>query len=194
MNGIISTLEKSNQAIEQQLRTSQSQLDQHRAQLQLRDQQLRSLEADAKTSELERTQLAREIDQLRDDVACAAAAHDEDVAQIARLAKDRRRWEVAKRESDKRAAALDEERRALAERVAALEADRPQGTQKASVFPDYIRTVLLQFFIQDGATRDALIPVILNLVQCEQRQVAQAMRCWADSNQIISHAFALFKK
>ena len=61
-----------------------------------------------------------------------------------------------------------------------------------SIYPKYIRKVLLQFFLQDGSTREALIPVILNLVGCDENMIQKAKRSLAESNQIIFHALSLF--
>jgi vacuolar-type H+-ATPase subunit I/STV1 len=167
-----------------------------RMKLEQSEHRVGGLDEAAKSAEVEKTQLRAEIAHLRDAVATLEGRRAEDDAQIAKLAKDRKKLELAKHRTDQKLQSVESEKRQFAERIAALENDRSpeRAGSSSSVFPDYIRKVLLQFFIQDGSTRDALIPVILAIVQCDQKQIGQAMRCWTGSNQIISHAFSFFGK
>ena len=64
-----------------------------------------------------------------------------------------------------------------------------QSNGNSTIYPKYIRKVLLQFFLQDGSTRESLIPVILNLVECDDKLIQQAKRRWAESNQLFSFSF-----
>jgi hypothetical protein len=57
----------------------------------------------------------------------------------------------------------------------------------------YLRKVLLQFFVQDGKTRDTLVPVILSVVGCDDDQIQGAIHQWTQSNQLINQAFRRFK-
>ncbi|KAK8893570.1 hypothetical protein M9Y10_021993 [Tritrichomonas musculus] len=58
---------------------------------------------------------------------------------------------------------------------------------------DYLKKVLLQFFLQDDLqTRSSLIPVMLRLVQCEDKEIQVAMKKWADSQQIVNRSFWSF--
>lgn len=55
---------------------------------------------------------------------------------------------------------------------------------------DYLKKVLLQFFLQDDlATRNSLIPVMLRLVQCEDKEIQVALKKWSDSQQIVNRSF-----
>lgn len=70
-----------------------------------------------------------------------------------------------------------------------------QHIKKSSlqVNTDYLKKVLLQFFLQDDlATRNSLIPVMLGLVQCEDKEIQVAMKKWSDSQQIVNRSFWSF--
>jgi chromosome segregation ATPase len=194
LKALISALEANKVVLEQQLRSMQTQSEHLRAEMQQREYRARGFEEEAKAAEIERNQLQKEVAHLREALAKLEAARAEDEMQIAKIGKDRRKWELAKHQTDKKLQGLEAERKGMMDRIAALEKDRTPVGQATAVFPEYIRKVLLQFFIQDGSTREALIPVILNIVECDQKQVNQAMRCWAESNQIITHAFSFFGK
>jgi hypothetical protein len=45
----------------------------------------------------------------------------------------------------------------------------------------YLKRVLLQFFLQDDATREELIPLILELVGCTEQHILAAQRQWQRS-------------
>ena len=50
----------------------------------------------------------------------------------------------------------------------------------------YLKRTLLQFFLQDGAKRDEMIPMILELVGCNEQQIATVQRQWARQHQFFS--------
>lgn len=119
------------------------------------------------------------------------ASLEAESVKVQNLTKQRDKAESARRVSDKKVAALEQEKTKLTTRLSAVEKDRKHSTQgsNSSIFPNYIRKVLLQFFLQDGSTRESLIPVILNLVECDEKIIRQAQRSWRESNQFISHLF-----
>ena len=55
----------------------------------------------------------------------------------------------------------------------------------------YLKKVLLEFFVGDASTQLKLIPVILNLLECNQEQILAAQRSYAEGRQIISKAAAV---
>jgi hypothetical protein len=48
----------------------------------------------------------------------------------------------------------------------------------------YLKRVLLQFFLQDASKRAPLIPVILNLVGCNEKQISTVQRVWLKRNNV----------
>ena len=46
--------------------------------------------------------------------------------------------------------------------------------------------MLLQFFLQDDADREAMIPIMLKFVGCDDIQVLCAKRKWSESRQLIN--------
>lgn len=52
----------------------------------------------------------------------------------------------------------------------------------------YLKSSLIQFFAQDSQGRANLIPLILELVGCNEQQIRAARRQWARSNQFIQKA------
>ena len=109
---------------------------------------------------------------------------------LRKLMKQRDKTETIKRNNDKKIMNLEEENSNLKQQVKTLEKERNIKLAKSDkTMLIYIRKVLLQFFIQDGSTRESLIPVVLNLVECDEKTIRQAQRSWRESNQIISHLF-----
>lgn len=106
------------------------------------------------------------------------------------------KYEASKLKQTKLVQKLEQDNKELLDKIKALESDTnsPQITQPevSPVFPDYIRKVLLQFFLQTGSPREQLIPIILQLVECSDTQIQQAQRCWASNTQVISKAFSIF--
>jgi DNA repair exonuclease SbcCD ATPase subunit len=54
-------------------------------------------------------------------------------------------------------------------------------TDEKKIKDTYLKRVLLQFFLQDDATRDQLIPLILDLVGCSEQHISAAQRQWQRS-------------
>ena len=50
----------------------------------------------------------------------------------------------------------------------------------------YLKRTMLQFFLQYDSKKDELIPMILELVGCNQQQISAAQRQWARSHQLFS--------
>jgi chromosome segregation ATPase len=125
-------------------------------------------------------------------VATEAANANSDL--IARLTKQKQKSEVRRHELGKQLTQLQAQKTELERTCESLQKQISgrTGASTTAVFPTYIRKVLLQFFLQDGSTREALVPVILNLVECDDKLIQQAKRSWAESTQIISHPFSLF--
>jgi chromosome segregation ATPase len=197
LKALVAALEANKVSLEQQLRAAQTQVENTRTQLHQSESKRRELEEAAKSIDLEKAQIRTEMSNLRETVAALEATHSEDQAHITKLARDRKKLELAKHQADQKWQSAEAEKQQLMERVATMEKSRAPTVGPApvsAVFPDYIRKLLLQFFIQDGSTREALIPVILAIVQCDRQQITQATRAWVNSNQIISHAFSFFGK
>jgi len=55
-----------------------------------------------------------------------------------------------------------------------------------SVPPSYLKKTILQFFLQDDTEREPLIPVILSIVGCDEKQITMAKRKWNDRNIILN--------
>ena len=193
LNAMISALEESNKSAKHQAELAHAQLQKMKTEFENREQTNFSLEEEMRTLELQAKTHMNEIAELKAALQQSEQDRNEKDSQIAKLMKDRRKHETSKRDNDQKLAKLLDENKRLSEKISALETDQGHSS-KSPIFPDYLRKVLLEFFIQDGSTRKQLIPVILNLVQCDEKQVNQAVRYWADSNQIISHALALFRK
>jgi predicted nucleic acid-binding Zn-ribbon protein len=139
------------------------------------------------TAEYRERELLARVDQL-------LQASEASAGQVAQLMKQRKKNEIQRRELAKRVSQLEVEKSEIQQKCEAMHKElEGQTGAHASVFPRYIRKVLLEFFLQDGSTREALIPVILNLVECDEKLIQQAKRSWAESTQIISHAFSFFK-
>ncbi|KAH0793679.1 viral A-type inclusion protein [Histomonas meleagridis] len=140
-------------------------------------------------------ELNTKIEISKENVNKAEEVANESKAQFIRITKERHKYEAMQRKSEKKIAELIEEKDKLNAKIEALEKDlKPtkQSQGSSNVFPEYVRKVLLQFFIQNGETREALIPVILKIVECDDKQILKAQRCWAESNQIISKPFSFF--
>jgi hypothetical protein len=60
------------------------------------------------------------------------------------------------------------------------------------VLTAYLKSTLIQFFGRDAGTRDGLIPLILELVGCNERQIRTAQRHWERSNQLIHKTTGFF--
>jgi hypothetical protein len=56
----------------------------------------------------------------------------------------------------------------------------------------YLKRVLLQFFLQDDATRQQLVPLILELVGCNEQQIAAAVRQWHRSTKATPSSSGFF--
>jgi chromosome segregation ATPase len=140
------------------------------------------------TAEYRERELMAKIEQLQQ-------TSDASVGQIARFKKYKKKSEIHQRELTQLVTQLEAEKAELQQKCEMLhkELQGQIGVSDAEIFPRYIRKVLLQFFLQDGSTREALIPVILSLVKCDEKVIQQAKRSWAESTQIISHAYSIFK-
>jgi uncharacterized coiled-coil protein SlyX len=57
----------------------------------------------------------------------------------------------------------------------------------------YLKRVLLQFFLQDDATREPLIPLILELVGCTEQHILAAKRQWQRSTHAIPRSSGFFR-
>lgn len=167
MESSVGELEKENTKLKEALTTVQAQFN----------------ESQQKVDELAKSLNARTIE-------C------EDInLQIRQVLKQKEKLEQRKRTVDKKNIQLEREMAEIKQKTEAIAKDRApaQGKQPPStLFPGYMRKVLLQFFLQDGSTREALIPVILNLVECDDKLVQQAKRSWAESQQIVSRPFHFF--
>ena len=56
----------------------------------------------------------------------------------------------------------------------------------------YLKSTLIQFFAQDAKSRGDLIPLILELVGCNEQQINAAKRQWERSNQLIQKTSGFF--
>lgn len=56
----------------------------------------------------------------------------------------------------------------------------------------YLKSTLIQFFAQDAKGRGDLIPLILELVGCNEQQIQAAKRQWERSNQLIQRTSGFF--
>ena len=56
----------------------------------------------------------------------------------------------------------------------------------------YLKSTLIQFFAQDAKSRGDLIPLILELVGCNEQQINAARRQWERSNQLIQKTSGFF--
>ncbi|KAH0794689.1 viral A-type inclusion protein [Histomonas meleagridis] len=63
---------------------------------------------------------------------------------------------------------------------------RNRDAENDSTMRMYLRRSMLQFFLQDDAKKEAMIPMILELVGCTQQQIATAQRQWARSHQLFA--------
>jgi chromosome segregation ATPase len=63
------------------------------------------------------------------------------------------------------------------------------GSALDAVHLSYLQKVLLQFFLQDGNTRETLIPMILSIVGCDEAHIQAAVRQWTESHQLINQSF-----
>jgi hypothetical protein len=54
--------------------------------------------------------------------------------------------------------------------------------------PAVARKLLLQFFLQGSDTRDSLIPTMLQMVGCDEKEIQCARRKWSEERQIISRS------
>ena len=61
--------------------------------------------------------------------------------------------------------------------------ERPNPENENVILNAYLRRTVLQFFLQDDSKRDAMIPMILELVGCNEQQITTAQRQWARSRQ-----------
>jgi len=50
----------------------------------------------------------------------------------------------------------------------------------------YLRTTLLQFFLQENSQRASIIPILLTVVGCNQQQISAVRTKWADDQQFMS--------
>ncbi|EAY04115.1 hypothetical protein TVAG_483530 [Trichomonas vaginalis G3] len=138
------------------------------------------------------SKLQTKLDEIEKNFEEKRIALDAELVKVQNLTKQRDKMEGLKRMADRKVANLEDEKAKLVQKLSALEKDRTiKGgkSQDSSIFPGYMRKVLLQFFIQDGSTRESLISIILNLVECDDKLIRQAQRSWRDSNQIITHFF-----
>jgi hypothetical protein len=72
--------------------------------------------------------------------------------------------------------------------------DSMEGKDEAHVMNAYLKRSMLQFFLQDEPNREAMIPMILELVGCNEHQIATAQRQWARSHQFFSKGLFGFGK
>ena len=56
----------------------------------------------------------------------------------------------------------------------------------------YLKSTLIQFFVQDADKRSTLIPIILELVGCNEQQIKATQRQWDRSNQLIQKTTGFF--
>ena len=56
----------------------------------------------------------------------------------------------------------------------------------------YLKSTLIQFFVVDSDKRSTLIPIILDLVGCNEQQIQVAQRQWDRSNQLIQKTTGFF--
>jgi chromosome segregation ATPase len=140
------------------------------------------------TAEYRERDLMAKIEQLQQ-------VNEASAGQILQLKKSKKKSTVHHKELAQLVTRLEAEKAELQQKCEMLhkELQVQTGVADAEIFPRYIRKVLLQFFLQDGSTREALIPVILSLVKCDEKLIQQAKRSWAESTQIISHAYSFFK-
>ena len=61
--------------------------------------------------------------------------------------------------------------------------EAPKPESENMLLNAYLKRTLLQFFLQDDSKRDAMIPMILELVGCNEQQITTAQRQWARSRQ-----------
>jgi chromosome segregation ATPase len=92
---------------------------------------------------------------------------------VEKLTKQKQKSGRRRKELVTRLKALEAAQAELHTKYGALKKDLAEqsGSHGAAVFPAYIRKVLLQFFIQDGSTREAMIPLILTLVECDEKLI-----------------------
>jgi soluble P-type ATPase len=72
--------------------------------------------------------------------------------------------------------------------------DSREGRDETHVMNAYLKRSMLQFFLQDEPKREAMIPMILELVGCNEHQIATAQRQWARSHQFFSRGLFGFGK
>jgi chromosome segregation ATPase len=132
----------------------------------------------------------RDVDEQLRGVDAAVAKHRADVEAF-QEERDRLRPEI-----EMRRALLDLEGRVAAQRTVIAKL-RAKARRAARVAPGnfqspYLKKVLLQFFLQEASARDALIPVLLKLVECSDEEIQVALRKWNESFQMFSRSFWSF--
>jgi hypothetical protein len=71
---------------------------------------------------------------------------------------------------------------------------QPARSDEPHVMDAYLKRVMLQFFLQDEAKREAMIPIVLELVGCNEHQITTAQRQWARSQSFLARPFFGFGK
>jgi len=151
------------------------------------DSQLKEYEKQCETYE-------HDLESLNEKILMISNQSNEEQIQIQKLKKSRDKMESQKRNCEKQIHDLETEINKLKSQIEGYKKDtKGSSGSENCLFPDYLRRVLLQFFMQEGTTRESLIPIILRIVQCDEKQITAAQRRWADSTQIISQALSVFR-
>ena len=147
----------------------------------------RELEALKQTSAQNEKQLVEELQAMK-------ARAEESESMLANLTKTRKGNETKVRSLEMKTAELERQKEDLVQKVDTLQKEitEAKAARDSNVHSKYLKKVMLQFFLQDGSTREALVPVLLSLVGCDEKLIQQAQRNWASSNQIISRSFFKF--
>lgn len=141
----------------------------------------------------ERSDYDAKIQELKKEIETAKELLSAKDAKIKKLSKKRESTASMKKQYEKKILELENNIKNLQNKPVQLTDNEPKPTQvkytQRKLFSSYLQRVLIQFFIQDGKTRAQLIPVILNLVECDQEIIKKAQKTWTERN-----AFGLFHK
>ena len=197
------------QSLQNQAQSLQTELDLARKKLNEREihfhnmsEDLRLLNEDTQTNlklverELEALKETSEQAQkeLKEELQAAKTRAEESEAMLANLTKTKKGNETKVHSLEQKIGELMHQKKELAQKAETLEKElgTVRAARESNVQNKYLKKVLLQFFLQDGSTRTALVPVLLSLVECDENLIQQAQRSWAESNQIISRSFFKF--
>ena len=100
-----------------------------------------------------------------------------------------RKLRELKAEREALVAEKEEELKRVRQRLAKLKKKHSQTNSMDLTHVSYLKKVLLQFFLQDGKTRESLIPMILSLVGCDEAQIQGCVKIWKESNQLINQTW-----